>query len=183
MRSVVSFLDHVPDRARAERSFAEVGPKVLEQGLVELDPAAAGEVHGPLDFAPEPSSLARGLFADDAIDAHLDALVAAQRADGGWTFNWPVWTPVGRAGVARRDHRGDAVAPARLRSPGRLTPRYCWRRAPRSSSWSVEGWRAPPAFRAGARRRCGAADQSGHRRLAVAAGTRPPRCIARHTPR
>jgi hypothetical protein len=117
MRSVVSFLDHVPDRARAERSFAEVGPKVLEQGLVELDPAAAGEVHGPLDFAPEPSSLARGLFADDAIDAHLDALVAAQRADGGWTFNWPVWTP-----VVEPEWRGAITVEMllRLRAYGRL---------------------------------------------------------------
>lgn len=117
MRSVVSFLDHVPDRARAERSFAEVGPKVLEQGLVELDPAAAGEVHGPLDFAPQPSSLARGLFADDAIDAHLDALVAAQRDDGGWTFNWPVWTP-----VVEPEWRGSITVEMllRLRAYGRL---------------------------------------------------------------
>jgi len=67
---------------------------VLEQGLVELDPAASGEVHTPLDFAPEPSSLARGLFGDDVVEAHLDALVAGQREDGGWTFNWPAWTPV-----------------------------------------------------------------------------------------
>jgi hypothetical protein len=95
MRSVIAFLDRIPDRQRAEQVFAKVGPKVLEQGLVELDPAAAGEVeiHTPLDFAPEPSSLARGLFADDVIEAHLDALVAAQQDDGGWTFNWPVWTP------------------------------------------------------------------------------------------
>jgi hypothetical protein len=94
MRAALAFLDGTPDRDRAERTFARVGPKILEQGLVELDPAASGEVHGPLDFAPEPGGLARRLFADDVIEAHLDALVAAQRDDGGWTFNWPVWTPV-----------------------------------------------------------------------------------------
>jgi hypothetical protein len=94
MRSAISFLDQVPDRSRAERAFAKLGPKVLEQGLVELDPEASGEVHTPLDFAPAPNSVARGLFADDVVDAHLDALVAGQQSDGGWTFNWPVWTPV-----------------------------------------------------------------------------------------
>jgi hypothetical protein len=94
MRSALAFLDRVPDRARAEHAFARIGPKVLEQDLVALDPAAPGEVHGPLDFAPEPSSLARQLFADDVIEAHLDALVAAQQPDGGWTFNWPAWTPI-----------------------------------------------------------------------------------------
>jgi hypothetical protein len=93
MRSVIAFLDHVPDRARAERAFAAVGPKVLEQGLVALDPEASGEVHTPLDFAPEPSSLARRLFDDEVIEAHLDALVAGQLQDGGWMFNWLVWTP------------------------------------------------------------------------------------------
>jgi hypothetical protein len=37
--------------------------------------------------------LARGLFADEVIETHLDALVAGQRDDGGWTFDWQVWTP------------------------------------------------------------------------------------------
>jgi hypothetical protein len=117
MRSAISFLDRVPDRSRAERAFALIGPKVLELGLVALDPAATGEVHGPLDFAPAPSSLARGLFADDVIEAHLDALVAAQRPDGGWTFNWPVWTP-----VVEPEWRGAVTVEMlqRLRAYGRL---------------------------------------------------------------
>jgi hypothetical protein len=117
MRSAISFLDQVPDRSRAERAFAKLGPKVLEQGLVELDPAATGEVHTPLDFAAGPSSLARGLFADEVIEAHLDALVAAQQSDGGWTFNWPAWTP-----VVEPEWRGAATIEMlrRLRAYGRL---------------------------------------------------------------
>jgi hypothetical protein len=31
---------------------------------------------------------------DDVIDRHLDVLVAAQSADGGWEFNWPAWADV-----------------------------------------------------------------------------------------
>ena len=91
VRSVLPFLEHAPDRPRAEEAFARVGPKVFEQGLVETDPGAPGEVHTPLDFAPRPGSLARGLFEDGAIEAHLDALAAAQQDDGGWSFNWPRW--------------------------------------------------------------------------------------------
>jgi hypothetical protein len=61
---------------------------------VALDPQATGEVHLPLDFAPEPGTLARRWFEDRLIEVHLDALVEAQQEDGGWTINWPVWTPI-----------------------------------------------------------------------------------------
>jgi hypothetical protein len=90
--SVLTFLDHAPDRPRAEAAFARVGGLALEQGLVTLDPAAPGEVHTPLEFAPTPDAMARRLFADDVLEAHLDALVAGQRPDGGWTVNFPAWT-------------------------------------------------------------------------------------------
>jgi hypothetical protein len=91
MHFILSFLEQAPDRARAQQAFARVGPMVLEQGLVALDPAAPGEVHTPLNFAPRPDRLARKLFSDDVIEAHLDALAAAQRPDGGWMFNWQDW--------------------------------------------------------------------------------------------
>jgi hypothetical protein len=116
-RAALAFLDDTPEHDRAEQAFARIGPKILEQGLVALDPAATGEVHSPLDFAPEPDSLARRLFADEVIETHLDALVAAQRDDGGWTFNWPVWTP-----VVEPEWRGAITIEMlkRLRSYGRL---------------------------------------------------------------
>jgi hypothetical protein len=92
VRSVLPFLDHVPDRERAEAAFAKVGALTLEQGLVALDPAATGEAHFPLDYAPTPPALARRLFSDELLDAHLDHLVASQQPDGGWLVNWPAWT-------------------------------------------------------------------------------------------
>lgn len=92
VRSVLPFLEHVPDRERAEAAFRRVGELTLAQGLVALDPAAEGEVHGPLEFAPGPDSMARRLFADEVIEAHLDHLLASQRPDGGWTVNFPAWT-------------------------------------------------------------------------------------------
>ena len=93
MFGVLRFLQHVPDRARAREAFGRVGPLLIERNLVALDPEAPGEVHGVLDFAPEPDSLARDLFDDVTVKAHLDHLVQAQRDDGGWTFNWPAWSP------------------------------------------------------------------------------------------
>jgi hypothetical protein len=92
VRSVLVFLDHVPDRERAEAAFRRVGALTLEQGLVARDPAATGDVHGPLDFAPTPDTMARRLFDDQVIEAHLDHLLASQRPDGGWTVNFPAWT-------------------------------------------------------------------------------------------
>jgi len=87
-RALLVFLEHVPDRRRAEEAFARIGRLVRERKLVELDPTAPGEVHRPLDYARSPHSLARSLFSDEVISAQLDALVAAQQSDGGWMFNW-----------------------------------------------------------------------------------------------
>jgi hypothetical protein len=93
VRAILPFLDYVPDRARAESLFAWIGPKIFEQHLVELDPAAPGDIHTPLNYAPRPDTLARRLFRDEVIETHLDALVAGQQEDGGWTFNWLDWNP------------------------------------------------------------------------------------------
>jgi hypothetical protein len=101
MFGVLAFLQHVPDRDRARGVFGRAGSLIIDRGLVTLDPAASGETHGPLDFAPEPGSLARSLFDEVTIKAHLDHLAQAQLDDGGWTFNWPAWSP-----AAERDWRG-----------------------------------------------------------------------------
>jgi hypothetical protein len=117
MFGVLAFLQHVPDRGRAREVFGRVGPLILERNLVALDPEAPGEVHGVLSFAPEPDSLARALFDDATIQAHLDHLVQGQKDDGGWTFNWPAWSP-----AAELDWRGFLTVDAlrALRANGRL---------------------------------------------------------------
>ncbi|WP_103935801.1 hypothetical protein [Thermomonospora echinospora] len=90
--AVLTFLDHVPDRARAEAAFERLRKPILDS--VTLDPHATGEAHFPLDFAATPHGFARRLFDDDLIDDHLDALIDAQTEDGGWTVNFPIWTPI-----------------------------------------------------------------------------------------
>src|ERR1700752_2657227 len=93
MFGVLRFLQYVPDRDRARATFDRVGPMILDRKLVALEPGAAGEVHTPLDFAPEPDSLARALFDKPVIEAHLDHLARAQLDDGRG------------AGMARLHHR------------------------------------------------------------------------------
>ena len=116
MFGVLAFLEHVPDRARAEDAFELAGPLLLSRGLVALDPEAPGETHSPLDFAPLPDSIARRLFDAATIEAHLDHLAGAQRDDGGWMFNWPSWSP-----AAESDWRGFLTVDALriLRANGR----------------------------------------------------------------
>jgi hypothetical protein len=127
---VVSFLDQVPDRRRAEAALEQIAP-LLAPSRVALDPgtgtpeagvsgagdSGAGEpAHTPLDFAPLPGSIARRLFDADTMEACLDRLAAGQRDDGGWMFDWPSWSP-----AAEADWRGFLTVDALrvLRANGR----------------------------------------------------------------
>ncbi|WP_229073351.1 hypothetical protein [Actinoplanes sp. DH11] len=115
--AVLKFLDHVPDRARAEAVWATLSAAV--PSVVDADPEAEGDTHGPLDFATHPGSLARSLFADDVIEGQLDALEQRQKPDGGWDFSFPSWTP-----ITRPEWRGWVTVGSllTLRAYGRLAP-------------------------------------------------------------
>ncbi|WP_416967460.1 hypothetical protein [Streptomyces sp. 4F14] len=104
VRAAVTFLDSVPDRARAQAAADRLGRLVRDQHLAVLSPdrpehspAADGhapaEHHFPHDFAPSPHSLARAWFTDAEMARSLDLLAADQRPDGGWPTRRPPWTP------------------------------------------------------------------------------------------
>jgi hypothetical protein len=116
-RFALDFLDVVPDGERAEATLGEIGPRLLDSGLVTLEPDAHGEVHAALDFSPWPDSRTRRLFDHDAIERDLDILETGQQDDGGWTFDWPAWSP-----AATLDWRGYMTVHALkvLRANGRL---------------------------------------------------------------
>jgi hypothetical protein len=117
MYGVLAFLQSVPDRDRAAAAFGRVGDLILENKMAALDPREPGETHSPLDFAPRPDSIARAIFDDAVIEAHLDHLAGSQLDDGGWMFNWLAWSP-----AAERDWRGSITVDklALLRANGRL---------------------------------------------------------------
>ncbi|GAB3651250.1 hypothetical protein [Glycomyces tarimensis] len=98
------FLDHAPERERAEAASARLGRMVRDQQLVLLDPEnptgvrpapgyAEGEFHYAHQFAPRPESLAAGWFTDEELARSLDVLAHSQLADGGWQINWRRWAP------------------------------------------------------------------------------------------
>jgi hypothetical protein len=59
------FLEHVPDRDRAEKSFQHIGEQIKERAA--FDPQAPGYTFKPLTWAPTPNSLCRGLFKDSKL--------------------------------------------------------------------------------------------------------------------
>lgn len=93
---MITFLEHAPDRQRADRALAQIAEIVAAPGVVALDPGAEGYVQKPLDWAPMADSFCRRLFDDAVLEQHLAALAARQGEDGAWSISWP---PIS-AGVA-----------------------------------------------------------------------------------
>jgi hypothetical protein len=117
LRDALLFLEHVPDRTRAEPLIPAVADAVRTSAFFKLDPGAPGYGVTPLFVAPRPESRWRLLFSDDEIAAHLDHLVAIQQHDGGWPLSW---TPPSQA--SELEWRGFQTVTALrvLRSYGRL---------------------------------------------------------------
>jgi len=92
-QSVVTFLDHTPNRTRAERVAAELGEALRAAKLIVAEPDPGAEAAQPLDYASRPDSLAARWFEPQLLARHLDALVLAQADDGGWDVPWLIWTP------------------------------------------------------------------------------------------
>jgi hypothetical protein len=82
------FLEHVPDRTRAEKHMAAVLEHMTAQPMFHLDPQTPGYGLSPLQVAPTPDSPTRRLFSEAQITAHLDHLAQAQQPDGGWPITW-----------------------------------------------------------------------------------------------
>jgi hypothetical protein len=88
LSEVFVFLEHVPDRERADKHRATLADTLSEVEMLHLDPAAEGYGLTPLNLAPDPLSRSRALFDDAVIEAHLDKLAASQQPDGGWPISW-----------------------------------------------------------------------------------------------
>ena len=118
LKETLVFLEHVPDRDRADRHAAALAENLAGIPMIHLDPDATGYGLSPLDLAPLATSRWRTLFTDAQIDAHLDRLQKKQQDDGGWPI---AWDPPSEA--ARCEWRGVVTLGAlrTLTSYGRLT--------------------------------------------------------------
>lgn len=83
LAAIIRFLEHVPDRARAEKEFVRIGKRLQEGDFSKA----------VLRWADTPGSYCRRFFSDSAVGAALDDLVAGQREDGGWSIDWPPISP------------------------------------------------------------------------------------------
>lgn len=87
-----TFLEHVPERARAAGEIERLVALMVAGGLV-AESGATGYVRKAVDWAPTPDHFLRPYFREATIQADLDALVDAQLADGGWPVPWPPISP------------------------------------------------------------------------------------------
>ena len=100
MFGVLAFLQHVPDRSRAEDALQRIGPVASRASSRSTRTPRARPT--PRWTSPRsPTRSPAALFDDATIEAHLNHLAGAQREDGGWMFNWPAWSP-----AAESDWRG-----------------------------------------------------------------------------
>jgi hypothetical protein len=88
LAEVFVFLEHAPERDRAEKHAGAVLERMLAASMFHLDPATPGYGLSPLQVAPAPDARWRTLFTDAQIAAHLEHLAAAQEPDGGWQITW-----------------------------------------------------------------------------------------------
>jgi hypothetical protein len=101
MHESLVFLEHVPDRSRADEVATRIAdwlPKLSHYRADAADPAYGVT---PLHFTPTPDSPWRRLFDDKQIEGHLDRLRRDQQPDGGWAITWE---PPGAA--ATLEYRG-----------------------------------------------------------------------------
>ena len=106
---VLHFLEFAPRRPERDACLAHVRERLPGARWLSMEVPVEGYALTPLSLAPRPDALARVCFDDATIEAHLDALAAQQREDGGWPLSWE---PPGEA--ARAEWRGkwtlDALA-------------------------------------------------------------------------
>jgi hypothetical protein len=90
---VLRFLEHVPDRDRAEAVIDALRPRLRNLNWLHYDPDAHGYGVSPLQLVPDPRSPWHELFPADVIEGHLDSLERTQADDSGWELTWPTIGP------------------------------------------------------------------------------------------
>ncbi len=85
---VLLFLEHVPDRERADALAPAVVEHLAQADHYRADPLDPGYGVTPLQIVPTPTGRWRSLFTDEMIEGHLDRMERDQQPDGGWSIAW-----------------------------------------------------------------------------------------------
>jgi hypothetical protein len=101
MHESLVFLEHVPDRSRADEVATRIADWLPKLSYYRADAADPAYGVTPLHLAPTPDSPWRRLFDDKQIESHLERLRRDQQPDGGWAITWE---PPGAA--ATLEYRG-----------------------------------------------------------------------------
>ena len=91
--NALMFLEHAPDRSRAEKLASRVAAQVDAANWYLKDPASSNYGVTPLQLCPLPDSIGRRAFSEELIESHLDALASRQMDDGGWPISWNAPSP------------------------------------------------------------------------------------------
>jgi hypothetical protein len=93
LKCAIDFFDRVPDDARARDALERLRPRFCSDGSIPVRGGAENERLTALTLSPRPGSRSRALFTEDQIEADLDRLAEEQQRDGGWMFDFGVWSP------------------------------------------------------------------------------------------
>ncbi|MBF6619775.1 MAG: hypothetical protein ITG02_06030 [Patulibacter sp.] len=118
VKFALEFLDAVSDDDRAATAIDRIGALIRDDGTLPVAGGTADEQLTALQLSPDPGARSRALFPAAAVERELDRLEADQQSDGGWTFDWGVWSP---AQEVEWRGRVTLAALATLIAHGRLT--------------------------------------------------------------
>jgi hypothetical protein len=115
--AALAFCAGVGDRARGARLAEPLAEQAAGARWYRGDPADPRYGLSPLQLCPSPDAPGRSAFGEALLAAHLDALAAAQQADGGWPISFEPPSP---AAVLEWRGRWTLEALGALRAWGRL---------------------------------------------------------------
>jgi hypothetical protein len=92
VKCALDFLDRVPDETRAKEAIERLRPHLEADGSIPVRGGAENERLTALTLSGRPGSRSRALFTDEQIEADLDQLEQGQQLDGGWMFDFGVWS-------------------------------------------------------------------------------------------
>jgi hypothetical protein len=93
VKCALDYLDRVPDETRANEAIERLRPHLEADGSIPVTGGAENERLTALTLSERPGSRSRALFTDEQIEADLDQLEQEQQPDGGWMFDFGVWSP------------------------------------------------------------------------------------------